>query len=79
MSRHQNAGWIKLHTEELHNFYSSPNIVIIIKSIRMRWTWHVARMREKKNAYKVLVGKAEGKGPTERDGRRWRIILKWIL
>jgi hypothetical protein len=48
--------WRKLHNEELHNLYSSPNIIRMIKSRRMRWAWHVARMREKRNAYRILVG-----------------------
>jgi hypothetical protein len=48
----------KLHNEELHDLYSLPNIVKIIKSRRMRWTGHVARM-EKRNAYRLLVGKPE--------------------
>jgi hypothetical protein len=53
--------WRKLHNEELRDLYSSPSIIRIIKSIRMRWTGHVARMGEKKNAYRLLVGKPEGK------------------
>jgi hypothetical protein len=51
------GGWRKLHHEELHNLYTSPNI-IRIKSRRMRWAMHVARMGEKRNAYRILVGKA---------------------
>jgi hypothetical protein len=47
--------WRKLHNEELHNLYSSPNIVTMIKSRRMRWAWHVARMGEKRNAYRISV------------------------
>jgi hypothetical protein len=46
--------WRKLHNEELHNLYSSPNIIRMIKSRRMRWAWHVARMAEKGNAYRIL-------------------------
>jgi hypothetical protein len=53
--------WKKLHNEELHNSYSSPNIIRMIKSRRMRWAGNVARKGEKRNAYKVLVGKPEGK------------------
>jgi hypothetical protein len=49
--------WRKLHNEELHNLYSSPNIIRMIKSRRMRWAEHVARMGEKRNAYRVLAGK----------------------
>jgi hypothetical protein len=55
------GGWRKLHNEELHNLYSSSNIIIMIKPRRMTWGWHVARMGEKKNAYRVLVGKRGGK------------------
>jgi hypothetical protein len=54
-------GWRKLHDEELHNLYSLPSIIRIIKSRRMRWAGHVARMGEKRNEYKLLVGKPEGK------------------
>jgi hypothetical protein len=53
--------WRKLHNKELHDLYSSPNIIGIIKSRRMRWAGHVARMGEKRNAYRLLVGKPEGK------------------
>jgi hypothetical protein len=56
-------GWRKLHNEELHNLYSSPNIIRMIKSRRMRWIGHVVRMGEKRNAYRILVGKPEGKSP----------------
>jgi hypothetical protein len=49
--------WRKLHNKELHDLYSSPSIIRIIKSRRMRWTGHIARMGEKKNAYILLVGK----------------------
>jgi hypothetical protein len=52
--------WRKLHNEELHNLYFSPNIIRMIKSRRMRWAGHVARRGEKRNAYKLLVGKPEG-------------------
>jgi hypothetical protein len=53
--------WRKLHYEELHNFHSSPNITRMIKSRRMRWAGHVARMGEKRNACRIFVGKPEGK------------------
>jgi hypothetical protein len=60
--------WRKLHNEELHNLYSSPNRMI--KS-RMRWAGHVARMGETRNAYRILVGNPEGKRPLERPRYRW--------
>jgi hypothetical protein len=63
--------WRKLHNEELHDLSSSPSIVRIIKSRRIRWAGHVARMGEKRNAYRLLVGKPEGKRPLGRPRRRW--------
>jgi hypothetical protein len=63
--------WRKLHNEELHILYSSPNIIRQIKSRRMRWAGHVALMGEERNVYKVLMGKPEGKRPLERPRRRW--------
>jgi hypothetical protein len=65
------GGWRKLHNEELHDLYLSPSIIRIIKSRRMRWTGHVARMVEKRNVYRLLVGKPEGKRPLGRPRRRW--------
>ena len=53
--------WRRLHNEELNDLYSSPNIVRVIKSRRMRWAGHVARMGEERGVYRVLVGKPEGK------------------
>ena len=58
--------WRKLHNEELNDLYSSPNIVPVIKSRRMRWTGHVARMGERSGVYRGLVGKPEGKRPLGR-------------
>ena len=55
--------WRKLHNEELNELYSPPNIVRVIKSRRMRWAGHVARMGERRGVYRVLVGKPEGKRP----------------
>ena len=63
--------WRKLHNEELNDLYCSPNIVRVIKSRRMRWAGHVARMGERRGAYRVLVGRPEGKRPLERPRRRW--------
>jgi hypothetical protein len=64
------GGWRKLHNEELHNLYSSPSIIRIIKSRRMKWAGHVARMGENRNVYRLLVGKPEGKRPLGRPRRR---------
>jgi hypothetical protein len=64
------GGWRKLHNEELHNLYSSPSIIRIKKSRTMRWAGHVARMEEKRNVYRLLVGKPEGKRPLGRPRRR---------
>jgi len=63
--------WRRLHNEELNDLYSSPNIVRAIKSRRMRWAGHVARMVEEREVYRVLVGKPEGRRPLGRPGRRW--------
>jgi hypothetical protein len=65
------GGWRKLHKEELHNLYSSPSIIIIMNSRRMRWAGHVARMGEKRNVYRFLVGNPEGKRPLGRPRYRW--------
>jgi hypothetical protein len=58
--------WRKLYNEELHNLYASPNIIRMMKSRRMRWAGHVARMGEKRNPYRILVGKPERKKPLGR-------------
>jgi hypothetical protein len=63
--------WRKLHNEELHDLYSSPSIIRIIKSRRVRWTGHVARMGEKKNVYRLLVGNSGGKRLLGRPRHRW--------
>jgi hypothetical protein len=63
--------WMKLHNEELHNLYSYQDIIRQVKSRRMRWAGHVARMGEERKVYKVLVGKPEGKRPLERPRRMW--------
>ena len=60
-----------LHNEELNDLYSSPNIVRVIKSRRMRWARHVARMGEERGMYRVLVGKPEGRRPLGRRRHRW--------
>jgi hypothetical protein len=57
----ETGGWRKLHNEELHNLYSTPSIIRMIKLRRVRWAWHVARMGENRNVYRILVGKPEEK------------------
>jgi hypothetical protein len=64
------GNWRKLHNEELHNLYSSPNIIIIIKSRRKKWAGNVERMGEKRNSYRLLVVKLEGKRSLGRPRRR---------
>jgi hypothetical protein len=61
----------KLHNEELHDLYSSSSIITVMKSMRMRWAGHVARIGEKRNAYRLLVGNPEGNRPLGRPRRRW--------
>ena len=63
--------WRKLHNEELNDLYSSPNILRVIKSRRMRWVRHAARMGERRGVHRVLVGKPEGKRTRERPRRGW--------
>jgi hypothetical protein len=64
------GGWRKLHNEVLHGLYSSPSVVRVIKARRMRWAGHVARIREVRGAYNILVGKPEGRRPLGRPRRR---------
>jgi hypothetical protein len=71
--------WGKLHIEELHNLYSSPDIIRQVKSRRMRWAGHVARMEEERKVYRVLVGKPEGKRPLGRSRRRWEDGIRMDL
>ena len=71
--------WRKLQNEELNDLYSSPNIVRVITSRRMRWAGHVARMGERRSIYRVLVGKLEGKRPLGRTRRIWEDNIKMDL
>jgi hypothetical protein len=71
--------WRKLYNEELHNLYSSSSIIRIIKSRRMRWAAYVARMGEKRNVCRLLVGKPEGKRSLGRPRRRWMDNIKMDL
>jgi hypothetical protein len=74
------GGWRRLFIEELHNLYSSPNVIrMVIMSRRMRWAGHVAFMGELGNVYKMLVGKTEGKKPLERPSRRWEDNIRMDL
>jgi hypothetical protein len=74
------TGWLrKLHNEELHNLYSSPSIIRIIKSRKTGWAGLVARMGEKRNVYTLLVGKSEGKRPLGIPRRRWINNIKMDL
>ena len=68
--------WRKLHNEDLNDLYFSPNIVRVIKSRRLRWAGHVARMGEGRVVHKVLVGKPEGKRPLGRPRHRWEGNIK---
>ena len=71
--------WRKLHNEELSDLYSLPNIVRVVKSRRMRWAGHVARMGEGRGGHRVLMGKSEGKRPMGRRRRRWEDNIKMDL
>jgi hypothetical protein len=71
--------WRNLQGGDLHNLYSSPDNIRPIKSRRMRWAGHVARMGEGRNVYRVLVGNPEGKRPLERPRRRWEDGVKTDL
>ena len=69
----------KLHNEELSDLYSLPNIVLVVKSRRIRWAGHVAHMGQGRGVYRVLVGKPEGKRPLGRPRRRWEGNIKMDL
>jgi hypothetical protein len=75
----EDGSWRKLHNDELHSLYSSPNIIMVIKPRRMRWVGHVARMGEGRGVYGVLVGRPEGKRPLGRPRRRWEDNIKMDL
>jgi hypothetical protein len=77
--REEDGSWRKLHNDELHSLYSSQSTVRVIKSGRMRWAGHVARMGEGEGIYKVLVGRPKGKRPLGRPGRRWEDNIKMEL
>jgi hypothetical protein len=71
--------WRKMHNEELHGLYSSPNIVRVIKARRMRWAGHVARMGEVRGACNILIGRPEGWRPLGRPRHRWEDNIKMAL
>jgi len=71
--------WRRLHYEELNDLYSSPNIARVIKSRRMRWAGHVARMGEESVVYRILVGKPVGRRPLGRPRRRWVDTIRMYL
>ena len=71
--------WRKLHNEELNDLYYSQHIIRVIKSRRMRWVGHVARVGERRGAYRVLVGNPEVNTPFRRPRRRWEDNLRWIF
>jgi len=73
------GAWRKLNNEEFNDLYCSPNIVRVIRSRRMRWAGHVARMWDRRGIYRVLVGKPEGKRPLGRPKRRWKDNIKMDL
>jgi hypothetical protein len=77
--REEDGTWRKLHNDGLHSLYSSSNIVRVIQSRRMRWAGHVARMGEGRGAYRVLVGRPEGKRPLARPRHRWEDNIKMDL
>jgi hypothetical protein len=77
--RDEDGSWRKLHNDELHSLYSSPNIVRVIKSRRMRWVGHVAHVGEGRDIHRVLVGVPEGQRPLGRPRRRWEDNIKMDL
>ena len=75
----ENGEWRRLHNEEIHSLYRSPNIVRVIKSRRLRWAGHVARMEERRSAFKMLTGKHTGNRPLGRPRRRWEDNIRMDL
>jgi hypothetical protein len=71
--------WRRLQNEVLTGLYSSPNIIRVIKSRKMRWAGHVARMEERRCAYRILVGRREGRRPLGRPRSRWEDNIKMDL
>jgi hypothetical protein len=71
--------WRRLHKEELNDLYSSPNIIRMIKSTRMMWAGHISRMGEERGAYRILLGRPEGRRTLGRPRRRWEDNIKMDL
>jgi hypothetical protein len=74
--REEDGSWRKFHNDDLHSLYSSPNIIRLIKSRRMRWVGHVARIGEGRGVYSILVWRPKGKRPLGRRRRRWEDNIK---
>jgi hypothetical protein len=77
--REEDGSWRKLHNDELHNLYSSPNIGRVIKARRLRWAGHVVRMGEERGVYRVVGGSPEGKRPLGRSRPKWEDNIKLDL
>ena len=77
--RDENGEWRRLHNEELRSMYRSPNMVRVIKSIKLRWAGHVARMEKWRSAFKILTAKPTGKRPLRRPRRRWAGSIRMDL
>ena len=77
--RDENVEWRRLHNEELHSLYRSHNIVMVIKSRRLRWAGHVARMEECRSAFKIVISKPTGNRPLGRPRRRWEDNIRMDL
>ena len=79
LERDESGQWRRLHNEELHSLYRSPNIVRVIKSRRLGWARHIDRMEEGRSAFKILTGKPTGKRPLGRPRRRWEDNIRMDL
>ena len=79
LERDENGEWRKLHNEELYRLYRSPNIVRVIKSRRLRWAEHVARIEESRSAFQILTGKPTGRRHLGRPRRRWEDNIRMDL
>ena len=75
----ENGEWRRLYNDELYNLYRSLNIIMVIKSRRLRWAGHVARMEEGRSAFKIVTGKPTGKRPLRRPRRRWEDNIRMDL